>query len=146
MPRPEKETVAVVIRKADDPDTILTVLRPEDDEDLPNVWGLPAATRRPGEDVESAIERIGLEKLGVQLKLGKELERGSIERRNERLNMRLYEATIQKGKPFVPQPDRAFTQYKKWKWGRGEDLKPAAERGSLCCKLFLRAAKLSQAP
>ena len=59
-----------------------TLLRPPTDEDLPNVWGLPAATLRPGETWADAIKRIGLEKLGVQLKVGGELQHGSIERRN----------------------------------------------------------------
>lgn len=138
MSRPEKESVAVVIRKDD---SILTVLRPDTDEDLPNVWGLPAATLRPGENWEAAIKRLGLEKLGVQLRVGDELQRGVVERRDYRLQMRLFEAHIEKGTPFVPQPDNAFTQYAKWKWGKGEDLQPAAQRGSLCCKLYLKEAE-----
>src|SRR5688572_27575815 len=125
MSRPEKESVAVVIHNPKEPDQILTVLRPESDDDLPNVWGLPAATLRPGEQWEDAIKRVGLEKLGVQLKVGKELERGSTERRNYRLQMRVYEAQLTAGTPFVPQPDGASTQYSKWKWGTGEDLRPA---------------------
>ena len=140
MPRPEKESVAIVIRNPEKENSVLTVLRPDTDEDLPNVWGLPAATLRPGEGWEDAIKRIGLEKLGVQLRVGEELQRGTTERRNYRLSMRLYEAVIEKGHPFVPQPDKAFTQYAKWKWGSGEDLQPAAQRGSLCCKLYLRDA------
>lgn len=143
MSRPEKESVAVVIRKAKQDDAVLTVLRPEDDDDLPNVWGLPAATLRPGESWEDAVRRVGLEKLGVQLRVGAELERGSLERRNYRLQMRLYEAFIEKGTPFVPQPDNAFTQYTKWHWGNAQELQPAAQRGSLCCKLYLRSAGVS---
>ena len=144
MTRPEKQSVAVVIRNAQQPDRILTVLRPPDDDDLPNVWGLPAATLRPGEEWETAIKRVGLEKLGVQLKVGKELEQGAQERRDYRLQMRLYEAEITKGTPFVPQPDDAFTQYAKWKWGTTEDLQPAAQRGSLCCRLYLRNADVTK--
>jgi ADP-ribose pyrophosphatase YjhB (NUDIX family) len=141
--RPQKESVAIVIRNPEQENSVLTVLRPESDEDLPNVWGLPAATLRPGEGWDDAIKRIGLEKLGVQLRVGDELQRGAIERRNYRLQMRLYEAFIEKGHPFVPQPDQAFTQYSKWKWGMSDDLQPAAQRGSLCCKLYLRAAGLN---
>ena len=144
MARPEKESVAVVIRNSQDPASILTVLRPEDDEDLPNVWGLPAATLRPGEDWDSAIKRVGLEKLGVQLKVGKEIQSGSTERRDYRLQMRVYEAEIMRGTPFVPQPDNAFTQYAKWKWGNIDDLRPAAQRGSLCCRLFLKSENVTQ--
>lgn len=139
MSRPEKESVAVVIRNPARHDQVLTVLRPEEDDDLPNVWGLPAATLRPGEDWAAAVRRVGLEKLGVQLKVGDEMQHGSVERRNYRLDMRLYEAEIEKGTPFVPQPDDAVTQYRQWKWGTGMDLEPAAKRGSLCCKLYLRA-------
>jgi|SRR5688500_10048274 ADP-ribose pyrophosphatase YjhB (NUDIX family) len=139
MPRPEKESVAVVIRNPQQADQLLTVLRPESDEDLPNVWGLPAATLRPGESWEDAVRRVGIEKLGVQLKVRRALEQGALERRNYRLQMRLYEAQIEKGTPFVPQPDHAITQYAKWKWGTAEDLQPAAQRGSLCCKLYLRS-------
>ena len=95
MSRPEKESVAVVIHNPERADTVLTVLRPETDEDLPNVWGLPAATLRPGESWEDAVKRVGLEKLGVQLRVEREMQRGSVERRNYRLQMRLYEAVIE---------------------------------------------------
>ena len=139
MSRPVKQSVSVVIRRPDDPAHVLAVLRPPDDEDLPDVWGLPAASLRPGENWEAAVRRVGLEKLGVQLKVGAEQQRGSTERRNYRLEMRLYEATIEKGNPFVPQPNVEHTQYAKWKWGSREDLQPAAQRGSLCCKLYLQA-------
>lgn len=138
MSRPTKQSVSVVIRSSADPTQVLTVLRPANDEDLPNVWGLPAASLRPGESWEAAVRRVGLEKLGVQLAVGAELQRGSAERRNYRLEMRLYEAAIEKGNPFVPQPDLEHTQYAKWKWGSAEDLEPAAERGSLCCRLYLQ--------
>ena len=143
MARPVKESVAVVIRHPQQ-DAVLTVLRPESDEDLPNVWGLPAGTLRPGESWEDAVKRIGIEKLGVQLGVGAELERGHTERRNYRLAMRLYEASIEKGHPFVPQPDDAYTQYVQWKWGNAQDLQPAAQRGSLCSKLYLRASGVTE--
>jgi ADP-ribose pyrophosphatase YjhB (NUDIX family) len=139
--RPLKQSVSVAIRNKEKPDQVLTVLRPANDEDLPNVWGLPAGTLRPGENWSDAVRRVGLEKLGVQLKVGDELEHGSTERRNYRLEMRLFEAEIEKGNPFVPQPDVEHTQYAKWRWGTGEDLQPAAQRGSLCCKLFLKSAE-----
>jgi ADP-ribose pyrophosphatase YjhB (NUDIX family) len=141
--RPEKESVAVVIRNPKQTERVLTVLRPPNDEDLPNAWGLPAATLRPGESWDDAVRRVGLEKLGVQLKVGRAIEEGGLERRNYRLKMRLYEAQIQKGTPFVPQPDTAITQYSKWKWGTAEDLQSAAEHGSLCCKLYLRSTGLN---
>ncbi|MGQ0562960.1 MAG: NUDIX domain-containing protein [Gemmatimonadota bacterium] len=116
---------------------VLIVQRPGDDEDLPNLWGLPAASLRADEDWHEAVRRAGREKLGVELKVGRELTRGALERSGYTLEMRLYEASIEAGVPVVPQPDTSVTQYQAWKWGSGADLKPAAARGSLCCRLFL---------
>lgn len=143
MPRPVKESVAVVIRGAQDGGDVLTVMRPPDDEDLPNVWGLPAASLRPGESWEDAVRRVGTDKLGVELGVGPELQRGHTERRDYRLEMRLFEAWIKKGLPLVPQPDDSHTQYTRWKWGRADDLIPAAQLGSLCCRLYLKTVGLN---
>jgi len=131
-----RKSVACVIRNAN---RILIVQRPADDEDLPNAWGLPAASLRPGETWQGAVERAGREKLGVELNVGVELNRGALARASYTLEMRLYEAEIVKGRPIVPQPNHDVTQYHNWKWGIAEELKPAAERGSLCCRLFLEA-------
>ena len=145
MPRPEKQSVSVAIRNPDAPDQVLVVLRPGDDEDLPNVWGLPAASLRPGESWEAAVQRVGTAKLGVELAPGTELERGSLERRDYRLQMRLYQAELVRGTPHVPQPLEGFTQYRDWKWGTGSDLQAAALRGSLCSQLYLkREASIEQ--
>jgi hypothetical protein len=118
---------------------VLIVLRPPDDEDLPNVWGLPAASLRPGEAWEAAVRRVGVEKLGVALKPGSELQRGATERRDYQLQMRLYAAEIVQGTPSVPQAATPSTQYSDWRWGTSEDLQPAAERGSLCSRLYLKS-------
>jgi hypothetical protein len=143
MSRPEKESVAVVIRNPAQSQEVLTVLRPPDDEDLPNVWGLPAASLRPGESWTDAVRRVGLGKLGVELQVGAELQRGATERRDYRLQMRLYEARIVGGWPSVPQPASEYTQYSQWKWGTSADLQPAAQRGSLCSKLYLKTLPVS---
>ena len=124
-----------------DGDRVLVVQRPADDEELPNAWGLPAATLRKGESFQDAVVRAGREKLGVELTVGKELKRGSLERRRYTLKMRLFEAEILSGTPTVPQPYLGVTQYQDWKWGAPADLIPAAEAGSLCCRLFLEATR-----
>jgi len=134
MERRVKRSVAVAIGSAD---RLLIVQRPGDDEDLPNAWGLPAATLRGDETWQDAIRRAGQEKLGVELEVGRELSRGEIGRADYTLEMRLYEATIRAGEPFVPQSDSSVTQYQDWKWGSRSDLVPAANAGSLCCRLFL---------
>jgi len=130
-------TISFVIRRPDDPTAILTVLRPPDDADLPDAWGLPAGRVRPGESWEDAVRRAGREKLGVELEVGAELNRGSIERPRYTLEMRLYEARIVSGEPTVPQPVPEVTQYVDWRWDEAPVLRPAADRGSLCCRLFL---------
>ena len=118
-------------------DRVLIVQRPSDDEDLPNAWGLPAASLKHDESWEDAVVRAGKEKLGVELRVGECLEEGSIARTHYILQMRLYEAFIVNGEPRVPQQDASVTQYQDWKWGRTLDLQPAAQAGSLCCRLFL---------
>lgn len=115
----------------------LSVLRPPDDDELPDVWGLPATTLRSGEDWEGALERAGLEKLGVELNPGPELNRGGTERPEYQLHMRLYEAEIRRGEPEVPQPVSGMTQYVDWEWAGPERLMPSVRAGSLCSRLFL---------
>ncbi len=129
-----KRSVSVAIR---DGERVLVVQRPADDEDLPNAWGLPAASLRAGESWQAAVRRAGRAKLGVELSVLKELRRGSLERAGYTLEMRLFEAAIQSGTPEVPQPHRDVTQYQAWKWGVRADLEPAAHAGSLCSQLFL---------
>ena len=134
MERRVKRSVSVSIPNGND---VLIVQRPSDDEDLPNAWGLPAATLREGETWEAAVRRAGREKLGVELDVGRELNRGSLERKDYTLEMRLYEARIARGTPVVPQPETTVTQYQGWRWGNATDLAPAAEQGSLCCRLYI---------
>ncbi|HEX6560071.1 MAG TPA: NUDIX domain-containing protein [Longimicrobiales bacterium] len=117
---------------------VLIVQRPADDEDLPDAWGLPAASLRENESWQDAVERAGRDKLGVELRVGRELAHGTLERARYTLEMKLFEADIVSGAPLVPQPDASVTQYQAWKWGGAEDLQPAARQGSLCCQLYLR--------
>lgn len=134
-----RQSVAVVIRDAARPGDVLVVQRPPDDEDLPNAWGLPAASLRAGELWADAVQRAGRDKLGVTLDIGTMIESGSAGRAGYMLEMRLYEARIARGQPAVPQADAQVTQYQAWRWGRAGDLRPAAASGSLCSRLYLRA-------
>ncbi len=135
--RPVKRSVSFAIFRPGQPDQVLVVQRPADDEDLPDAWGLPAGSLRPGEDWTDAVRRAGRDKLGVELGVGQELNRGSLERAAYTLEMRLLAARVLAGEPHVPQPHPDVTQYQAWTWGTAETLRPAAERGSLCSQLFL---------
>ena len=132
-----KQSVSIAVFDPRDRNRVLVVQRPHDDEDLPNVWGLPASSLRPGESFEQAVVRTGREKLGVELSLVRELNRGVTSRKGYTLEMRLYEAVISHGEPLVPQPYEGVTQYQGWMWDTAERLRAGAEAGSLCCGLML---------
>ncbi len=141
---PVKRAVAVVVRPPGQGEfhTLLLVLRPEDDEELPGVWGLPASSLRQGESWEDAVPRTGREKLGVALQPGPMLGEGSAERPGYRLHMRLYLAALVDGEPNVrpeleaPLPE-GTTRYDAWGWAGTDRLRGAVSRGSLCARLAL---------
>lgn len=120
-----KHSVAVLVH---DGDRILAVRRPDDDDELPGIWGLPAGTCRGSETVEDVIRRIGRDKLGVILHPMRRLESGSQVRPAYTLNMELWEATME-GTP----------DYLQWEWAGLDLLKPGAAGGSLCCALALKS-------
>lgn len=137
-----KKSVSLAIFNEDG--AVLLVKRPADDEDLPNAWGLPAASLGEGESWIEAAKRAGHEKLGVELEVEGELNAGSLERATYQLDMKLFRARIMSGKPTlahshspIAQLPCSHTQYQEWKWGTEKELEPAANAGSLCCRLFL---------
>lgn len=135
---PTRHVVSVAIRATDGSGRILAVRRPLDDPDLPGLWGLPAGRIRPGVEPEAAVLRTGREKLGVELEDIGPLRSGTLLRTSYLLRMDLFEATLAAGaRPEVPQSLEAVTQYTAWRWADPEILEPAAEEGSLCCRLYL---------
>lgn len=131
-----KHSIAYAIYN-DDRSKVLVVLRPKDDDNLPNVWGLPAGTLKESDDYEQAVIRSGHEKLGVELKVVKVINEGEIAHEKFILHMKEYEVEIISGQPYVPQPTDGITQYQQWKWAEPHLLKEAAQKGSLCSRLFL---------
>jgi ADP-ribose pyrophosphatase YjhB (NUDIX family) len=107
---------------------ILAIRRPENDDELPGVWGLPAGTLREAETVEDVIRRIGRDKLGVKLTPIRKLADGMQNRARYRLEMELWEASME-GTPSYPE----------WQWGDPDLLRPGMAAGSLCCELALKA-------
>ncbi len=115
------------------PEGLLLVRRPDDDESLPGVWGLPAVSLGPGESEEDAVRRAGRDKLGVEVEPLRPVGRDQ--------TMTDWEARILSGRPAVPQPG-PHTQYTDLRWGEAAELVPAARQGSLCCRVLLRARGL----
>lgn len=135
--KPVKRSVSFVIPRAADGWRVLAVRRPPDDDELPDVWGLPAGSVREGESDAEAVLRAGREKLGVDLGVGPLVREGETEREDYRLRMCLYQARIVRGEPEVPQGVEGVTQYTDWGWVEDERLREAARRGSLCTRLYL---------
>lgn len=136
--KPLKRSVALVIER---PEGTLLVRRPEDDESLPGLWGLPAVTRAPDEPEEDAVRRTGREKLGVEVTPRAPIGEAEAERGDYRLHMRDWWAEIQSGEPAVPQPGGG-TQYAAVRWGDPAELAVAARAGSLCCRVLMRSRGL----
>ena len=115
------------------PEGLLLVRRPDDDEDLPGAWGLPAATLAGGESEEDAVRRAGRDKLGVEVRPLRAVGQDGF--------MTGWDAELVSGEPAVPQPG-PHTQYAELRWGDPSELVPAARRGSLCSRVLLRARGL----
>ena len=120
-----KHSVAVLIRNGDQ---ILAVRRPDDDDELPGIWGLPAGTIRGSETVADLIGRIGRDKLGVELTPIRRITSGAQDRPTYRLEMELWEVEMD-----------GLPQQCQWQWAELEILRPGQAQGSLCCDLALRA-------
>jgi ADP-ribose pyrophosphatase YjhB (NUDIX family) len=142
MLKQTKHAIALVIWN-EGRDKVLTVQRPSTDEDLPDVWGLPAGSLRVGETFEACVVRSGREKLGVGVRIVGLLAEGAIERPACILHMKEYEVEIVHGAPSVPQPVEGITQYQRWKWAEPAVLTEAAHKGSLCARLFLASRHVS---
>lgn len=133
--KPLKRSVSLVV---EGPEGVLLVLRPDDDESLPGLWGLPATSLREGESEHEALVRAGHEKLGVVVEPLQPIGEEEAERGEYRIAMRDWAASIVAGEPAVPQTGEG-TQYVEWRWGDPAELAPAARAGSVCARVLLRA-------
>ena len=133
--KPLKRSVSLVI---EGPAGVLLVRRPDDDDSLPGLWGLPAASLREGESEQEALARAGREKLGVHVEPLRAIGEEQAERAGYRIAMRDWAARIVAGEPEVPQAGEG-TQYVAWRWGDPAELAPAARAGSVCARVLLRA-------
>jgi len=117
---------------------VLLVRRPDDDDSLPGLWGLPAASLREGEPEREALLRVGREKLGVEVQPVRQVGEEEADRADYRIAMSDWAARIVAGDPAVPQRGEG-TQYVELRWGDPEELRPAARAGSVCARVLLRA-------
>ena len=137
----QKISVSLAIHRIGDNSKVLVVLRPDDDDEFPGMWGLPAASCRDEETLEEAAHRVGVDKLGVCLTLSRELASGVQERNEYTIEMTLFEATLN-GEPVLPlntEGDAGVTLYADWRWGEPEELATSADSGSLCSQLLLES-------
>jgi ADP-ribose pyrophosphatase YjhB (NUDIX family) len=134
-------SIALAISPAAGGRRVLLVLRPSDDERLPSLWTLPAASLTPAETEGEAIRRAGHEKLGVAIVTTSLVGEAETDRGDHSRRMRVHAATIDNGVPRVPQP-HAGTQYLDWRWADATELKPAAKAGSLGAQVLLRALEV----
>jgi 8-oxo-dGTP diphosphatase len=136
--KPLKQSIALVIER---PEGMLLVRRPEGDESLAGMWGLPAVTLEPAEAEEAAVRRAGRSKLGVEVRPLRPIGAAHAERPRYRIHMRDWSTEIESGDPEVPQRG-AGTQYVALRWGDPAELAPAARAGSLCCRVVLESRHL----
>ena len=122
---PVKHSVAVVISKGRE---TLAIRRPDTDDELPGIWGLPAGTCRGPETIEDVIRRIGRDKLGVKLIPIRKLASGVQDRAKYRLEMELWETSME-GTPDYPE----------WQWASIDLFRTGARSGSLCCELAIKS-------
>ena len=122
-----KHSVAVVVRRDGQ---FLMLRRPDDDDELPGIWGLPAGSLGTGETPGDLVRRVGIHKLGVDLEAGQVLASGRQDRGSYILEMDLIEARM------TDSPTRG-----EWKWADPDVLEPGRRSGSLCCGLALELFK-----
>lgn len=141
--KPVKCSVAAVVRCPNDPDEFLAVRRPDDDDLLPGVWGLPAVTLQPGELPEAALRRLGREKLGAALEPRSFIGIDAADRGGYLLILMDIEAEVAGGDPDVHAGRTSGTAYVEQRWTSDATLLvEAASRGSVCSRILLESKGL----
>ncbi|MGQ4807032.1 hypothetical protein NKDENANG_00370 [Candidatus Entotheonellaceae bacterium PAL068K] len=135
-----KRSVALAICSAADASKILLVRRPDDDDEFPGLWGLPAASCREDETRGRTVRRLGTEKLGTGLKRLRHVRVGTQKRDAYSIEMTLFEALLDQEEPQLQTRSDSganITLYSDWRWGEPHNLVEAAQQGSLCSQLLL---------
>ena len=150
-----KQSVSVAIRSvaADGRERVVAVLRPEVFGDpLGGLWGLPAASLREGETPDDAVARVLRDKLGLEtLNDIKRINEGRHDQDGYTQTMTVYAVAWDVAAPLAislpaPSVDATVTMYRDWRWVEPEELREAAERGSLCTRLYLEWLECAPSP
>ncbi len=142
--KPIKTSVAVFLKNPINAKEFLIVKRPPEDEDLPNVYGLPAGTIKNGELPEQAVIRIGKEKLNTEIKPSKFVGSKYIDRGSYILILMDIEANLLGKAPNVADAVTTNTKYVDQMWTSDyTKLVEAASKGSLCTQIILDTVGMS---
>lgn len=137
LSKPVNYAIFYIIKHAIEKGKFVIVQRPRDDENLPDLWGIPAGSVMPNESFEDSVIRQAKNKLGVDVKIVEFIGRGNIDRGEYILHGEEYLVEIIEGDLSVNRPEVQGTKYQDWKWGTAEDIKETAQKGSLCCNIYL---------
>lgn len=141
--KPIKTAVAVFLLKPDDSSKFLIVKRPNDDDSLPNVYGLPAGSIKEGELPEQVVKRIGIEKLNTEIEATKFIGSKYIDRGAYVLILMDIEAKLIGKEPDVLSAVTENTKYVDQIWTNDfKLLVEAASKGSLCSQIILDREKI----
>jgi len=136
--QPLKYAVSVIIHRNDK--EFLAIKRPEDDEELGGLWGLPASGFDPKTETPDQVAlRVAREKLNCEVEITKRIPLVMIQKRKGYDLMLIdYICRLAKGEPDVHKACTKGTIYVDQKWTTDPKLLlEAAEKGSICTQLFL---------
>lgn len=135
-----KCSVAVYLSNPRNEKEFLIIKRPDDDDALPNLWGLPAVTLKQGELPEQAVARVGTEKLSTIIEPVSFLGIKSAKRKTYELILMDIKARLVGSEPIVANAKTENTKYVDQKWTSDLNLlRKSASRGSLCSQILLDA-------
>ena len=142
--KPIKFVIAVVVINPENALEVLAVKRPSSDETLPNVWGFPAVAVKDGELPESAVRRLGIEKLATEVESISYIGIQRADRSTYELILMEVRGALKGGQPSVKDATTTGTKYVDQQWTSEYAIfKEAATKGSLCSRIFFESKGLT---
>lgn len=139
-----KFSIAVALINPNNASEVLAVKRPVNDDNLPNVWGLPAITPKDGELPEDAVKRLGIEKLATEIGATSYIGIKRADRNTYELILMDIQAELKGREPSVKDATTTGTKYVDQQWTSDYSIfKEAAAKGSLCSRIFLESKGMS---